>query len=85
MLSVKSFGQPSSRETGDRMTAANQSENNSANIIWVTPAELPLACPMDKHKVWNQHPRVFLTVAAEHPVQCPYCGNRYQLKAEPSE
>ncbi|NVJ61154.1 MAG: zinc-finger domain-containing protein [Gammaproteobacteria bacterium] len=57
-----------------------KSKSSASDIFWVSKSDLPLACPLDKHKVWNQHPRVFLTVDSEKPVQCPYCGNRYQLK-----
>ncbi|MGZ5786313.1 MAG: zinc-finger domain-containing protein [Ramlibacter sp.] len=39
-------------------------------------------CPSAKAdmKLWNNHPRVYLDVAASGAAKCPYCGTVYKLK-----
>ncbi len=32
-------------------------------------------------ELWNSHPRVFLDLANNAIVKCPYCGTQYTLKA----
>lgn len=51
--------------------------------VEVTVADLPLHCPLPSQKLWNSHPRVFLTIEATGSVLCPYCGTRYVLKGGP--
>ncbi len=46
----------------------------------VTPADLPLACPMPDMVLWNSHPRVYLPVEASGFAKCPYCGAEYTLQ-----
>jgi uncharacterized Zn-finger protein len=36
--------------------------------------------PVAGMKLWNTHPRVFLDVARDGAVKCPYCGTVYKLK-----
>lgn len=40
-------------------------------------------CPNPKAqmKLWNTHPRVFLTFNDDGQAKCPYCGTEYRLKA----
>ena len=45
----------------------------------VTPADLPLACPMPGMYLWNGHPRVYLAIEASGAAKCPYCGAEYTL------
>ena len=54
------------------------SELNQQQIT-VTAADLPLHCPMPSMKIWNNHPRVFLDVAATGEAKCSYCGTVYKL------
>lgn len=49
--------------------------------IEVTAKDLPLHCPTKAVALWASHPRVFLDVAKEGKVECPYCGTKYTLKA----
>jgi uncharacterized Zn-finger protein len=39
-------------------------------------------CPSPKAamKLWNNHPRVYLDIAASGAAKCPYCGTVYQLR-----
>jgi uncharacterized Zn-finger protein len=63
-------------------TAARESalvQPNAENHYDVTPADLPLSCPMPGMHLWNSHPRVYLAVEAEGRVKCPYCGATYAL------
>ena len=41
-------------------------------VIEVTERDLPLHCPTPRTPVWSYHPRVFLDVAEEGEVRCPY-------------
>lgn len=47
----------------------------------VTAKDLPLHCPTKHVALWASHPRVFLDIAKEGKVACPYCGTKYTLKA----
>jgi uncharacterized Zn-finger protein len=46
----------------------------------VTPADLPLSCPMPDMVLWNSHPRVYLAIEATGFAKCPYCGAEYTLQ-----
>jgi uncharacterized Zn-finger protein len=52
---------------------------NAENHYDVTPADLPLSCPMPGMHLWNSHPKVYLPVEEEGRVKCPYCGATYAL------
>ncbi|MCU0805068.1 MAG: zinc-finger domain-containing protein [Burkholderiales bacterium] len=51
-------------------------------VVEVTARDLPVHCPMPDTPVWSMHPRVFLDVAKERELICPYCGTRYVFKGE---
>lgn len=51
----------------------------SAAVIQVTSADLPLSCPQPDAGVWAMHPRVFLPFEQSTRATCPYCGAVYQL------
>ena len=53
---------------------------NAETRYEVSEADLPLACPMPAHSLWNSHPRVYLPVEAHGEAKCPYCGAIYVLK-----
>lgn len=55
---------------------------NAVSHDVVTPADLPLHCPMDGMTLWNSHPRVYLEIESSGRAKCPYCGAEYTLKAE---
>ena len=57
--------------------------SNSSRLIEVTPAELPLHCPMPSMILWNAHPRVYLPIQKTGESLCPYCGTKYTLKGGP--
>ncbi len=42
-----------------------------------------IACPNPSldMKLWNGHPKVYLSVAATGRAACPYCGTQYHLRA----
>ena len=48
--------------------------------IEVTEKDLPLHCPTPGMPLWSMHPRVFLDVAKDGEVLCPYCGTKYLYK-----
>lgn len=52
---------------------------NAAQTYDVTPADLPLACPMPQMSLWNSHPRVYLPIADTGRAKCPYCGTDFVL------
>lgn len=43
--------------------------------------DLLLHCPLPSQKLWNTHPRVFLSITPGGEVRCPYCGTVYSLPA----
>lgn len=43
-------------------------------------ADLPLSCPLPSMALWNEHPRVYLSIVEDGGrSQCPYCGSIYVL------
>lgn len=58
----------------------HQSSENP--VIRITPHDLPLHCCGPKNESWNGHPRVFLPIASDSDIECPYCGSRYHLDGE---
>lgn len=46
----------------------------------VTRNDLPLSCPMDKMRVWDAHPKVYLPIEKTGRAICPYCNAEYVLK-----
>ena len=53
---------------------------NAQNQYEVTPADLPLSCPMPGMQLWNSHPRVYLPIEQTGWAKCPYCSAEYTLK-----
>ena len=54
-----------------------------ARKVEVEEKDLPLHCPQPGTELWKGHPRVFLDVAKEGKVLCPYCGTTYIYKGAP--
>lgn len=52
---------------------------NAENHYTVTPADLPLSCPMPGMYLWNSHPKVYLPIEADGQAKCPYCGASFTL------
>jgi len=53
---------------------------NAQHHYEVTPADLPLSCPMPGMQLWNSHPRVYLPVEQTGWAKCPYCSAEYTLR-----
>ncbi len=51
--------------------------------VHVKPSDLPVFCPNPAMPLWSSHPRVFLDIANEGQVMCPYCGTHYVLEGGP--
>jgi len=51
--------------------------------VTITAKELPLYCPRPDSPLWSQHPRVFLDIADEGEILCPYCSTHYVLAGGP--
>jgi uncharacterized Zn-finger protein len=49
-------------------------------VVVVRASDLPAYCPNPAMPLWSSHPRVYLDVADEGEVMCPYCGTRYRLE-----
>ena len=43
-------------------------------------ADLPAHCPNKLMPLWSSHPKVYLDLAHNEEVKCPYCGTKYRLK-----
>ena len=58
-------------------------DRDRSRVVEVTEKDLPLHCPLAGAPLWSRHPRVFLDVAKEREVLCPYCGTKYVYKGTP--
>jgi len=58
---------------------------NAKRRYEVSPADLPLCCPMPNTRLWDSHPRVYLPIEATGMAVCPYCEALYVLVAAPVE
>ena len=54
---------------------------NAECVYEVTPADLPLHCPLPSMYLWNSHPKVYLPIEATGEAKCPYCSATYRLVA----
>ncbi|MCH9643346.1 MAG: zinc-finger domain-containing protein [Gammaproteobacteria bacterium] len=45
----------------------------------ITPADLPLCCPMPDMQLWDAHPRVYLPIEKTGESVCPYCEAHFHL------
>ena len=52
---------------------------NTQTRVEVSRADLPLSCPQPNQKIWNAHPRVYLSIEESGEASCPYCGTHYVL------
>ena len=53
---------------------------NADQVVEVTPADLPVHCPLVGSSLWNSHPRVYIPVEENGGrAKCPYCGADYLL------
>ncbi|MGE5087823.1 MAG: zinc-finger domain-containing protein [Candidatus Levyibacteriota bacterium] len=55
-------------------------ETREMPVVVVQAKDLPVYCPNPSMPLWSSHPRVYLDVADEGEVLCPYCGTRYRLE-----
>ena len=55
-------------------------ETRDMPVVVVHAKDLPVYCPNTAMPLWSSHPRVYLDVADEGEVLCPYCGTRYRLE-----
>ena len=61
--------------------ATNDKQANAAQRYQVSPADLPVHCPMEGMALWNSHPKVYLPIEEQGgEAKCPYCGAIYELK-----
>jgi uncharacterized Zn-finger protein len=58
-------------------------DRDRSRVVEVIEKDLPLHCPLPGAPLWSRHPRVFLDVAKEREVLCPYCGTKYVYKGAP--
>lgn len=61
---------------------AGESVSNAERHVEVTPADLPLHCPLPGTSLWDSHPRVYLPIEGSGEERCPYCGTLYTLKRD---
>ncbi len=47
--------------------------------VEVTESDIPLHCPLERMRLWDSHPRVYLPIEKSGSALCPYCGTRYVL------
>jgi uncharacterized Zn-finger protein len=82
IIFIKTFEVPSVPNPDTASVAGDGSLilSNAENCYEVTPADLPLHCPMEGMSLWNSHPRVYLPIEATGKAKCPYCGADYTLR-----
>lgn len=51
----------------------------SESVYEVNWEDLPLSCPAPWMKVWDAHPRVYLSIHRTGEAMCEYCGARFVL------
>jgi uncharacterized Zn-finger protein len=47
--------------------------------VEITASDLPLSCPPTNYRIWDAHPRVYLSIEYDKQVVCPYCATKYIL------
>ncbi len=52
---------------------------NLESYIEVSSEDLPLHCPMERMRLWDSHPRVYLPIKDTRKEICPYCGTQFVL------
>lgn len=57
-------------------------EASTKKIYHVKHTDLPLSCPMDKMRLWDSHPKVYLPIEETGKETCPYCAAEYILTEE---
>ena len=65
-------------------TDASNPDLNPANTeesYQISNNDLPLSCPLPTMRIWDSHPRVFLSLDKDGKAQCPYCGTHFSLQA----
>jgi uncharacterized Zn-finger protein len=55
---------------------------NAEKVYRVSPADLPLHCPLPESFLWNSHPKVYLPIEETGEATCPYCSATFRLVAE---
>ena len=55
---------------------------NLESVITVTEDDLPLHCPLERMRLWDSHPRVYLPIEETGEETCPYCGTKFRLQRE---
>lgn len=63
-----------------RPASTSPGADASCSHYEVRRADLPLSCPLPSMAVWNEHPRVYLSIVEDGGrSKCPYCGTTYVL------
>jgi uncharacterized Zn-finger protein len=44
--------------------------------------QLPLCCPLPEQRLWDAHPRVYLSIEETGFAECPYCDAEFHLIKE---
>lgn len=50
------------------------------SVFHIKKDQLPLHCPLPEMSLWNQHPRVYLSIENTGKSKCPYCGSEFILE-----
>ncbi len=65
----------------------NNAEQNMADVstsneseFYIKKDQLPLHCPLPEMSLWNQHPRVYISIKKSGKGKCPYCGCDFILE-----
>lgn len=53
---------------------------SNETVFHIKKDQLPLHCPLPEMSLWNQHPRVYLSIEESGNSKCPYCGTEFILE-----
>jgi len=53
---------------------------SNESVFRIKKEQLPLHCPLPEMSLWNQHPRVYLSIEDSGKEKCPYCGTEFILE-----
>ncbi len=52
---------------------------NDTPSVSISQEDIPLHCPLERMRLWDSHPRVYLPLDENGEAMCPYCGTQFVL------
>jgi len=61
------------------MKTPGENTPNDKQRYSIAGKDLPLHCPLPEMRLWDSHPRVYLSIEETGEAKCPYCGAEFTL------